>query len=332
MAGKVVLFGATGYTGSLVARTLVARGERPLLLGRDLARLRALAEELGGLEWARAEIGAPDTIRSALAPGDALISTVGPYTRYGEAAVVSAIDAGAHYFDCSSDATFTRRMLAEWDARARVSGSVLASSMGAFSSTTNLAGTIALTQAGHAARSIELAFFMVGIATQSRGSAITAEAAKDERNFEYFDGTLRDTGLCPGPSFSIDGVPAHTITLSSTDHIVLPRLHPQLRRVFWGAGIFGRVGGVIDPGPDAAQRELFTSRVAARALDETGKTLAEVCFVGPCGYDITASMLAWAATKAAREGFKSGGWLGPLGAFGQPALTQGLREAGYGQI
>jgi short subunit dehydrogenase-like uncharacterized protein len=332
MTGDVVLFGATGYTGGLVARTLVARGVRPLLLGRNPGKLRTLSTELGGLEWASAEIDAPATIRAVLARGDALISTVGPYTRYGEAAVEAAIDAGAHYFDCSSDATFTRRMLGEWDARARVSGSVLVSSMGAFSSTTNLAGTIALAQAGPAARSIELAFFMVGLATQSRGSVITAEAAKDERNFEYVDGELRDAGLGPGPVFSIDGAPARTITLSSTDHIVLPRLYPQLRRVYWGAGIFGEIGGVVDPGPDAAQREKFTSRVAARALDGAGKTLAEVWFVGPCGYDITASMLAWAATQAARDGFESGGWLGPLGAFGQPALTQGLREAGYGQI
>ena len=35
MAGKIVLYGATGFTGSLTARAMVAAGARPVLAGRD---------------------------------------------------------------------------------------------------------------------------------------------------------------------------------------------------------------------------------------------------------------------------------------------------------
>ena len=56
MAGRIVLFGATGYTGDLTARAMVARGLTPVLAGRTEARVRALAEELGGLEWATADV------------------------------------------------------------------------------------------------------------------------------------------------------------------------------------------------------------------------------------------------------------------------------------
>ena len=47
---RIVLFGASGYTGGRAAAAMVARGLRPVLLGRDDAKLAALAERLGGLE------------------------------------------------------------------------------------------------------------------------------------------------------------------------------------------------------------------------------------------------------------------------------------------
>ena len=49
MSGRIVLFGATGYTGDLTARALVDRGVRPVLAARNRERLDALAAELGGL-------------------------------------------------------------------------------------------------------------------------------------------------------------------------------------------------------------------------------------------------------------------------------------------
>src|SRR5690606_40169500 len=44
--GRIVLFGATGFTGRLTARALVQRGARPVLAGRDRARLEELAASL----------------------------------------------------------------------------------------------------------------------------------------------------------------------------------------------------------------------------------------------------------------------------------------------
>ena len=44
MSGRIVVFGATGYTGRLVAERLAGAGERPLLAGRSPERLAALAE------------------------------------------------------------------------------------------------------------------------------------------------------------------------------------------------------------------------------------------------------------------------------------------------
>jgi short subunit dehydrogenase-like uncharacterized protein len=57
MPGRIVLYGATGYTGALTARALLARGAQPVLAGRDRDRLSALAAELSGTRGARATGG-----------------------------------------------------------------------------------------------------------------------------------------------------------------------------------------------------------------------------------------------------------------------------------
>src|SRR4051794_37642280 len=83
MAGRIVLFGATGYTGELVARELAGIGERPVLAARNEARVRALASDLGGLEAAVADVRRPESVAALVGRGDVLVSCVGPFARWG---------------------------------------------------------------------------------------------------------------------------------------------------------------------------------------------------------------------------------------------------------
>ena len=100
MAGRIVVFGATGYTGELTAR-LVERGATPLLAGRDTDRVARLAAELGGLESTVADVDRPGSVRAPVERGDVLVTTVGPYLRFGEPALEAAVDAGADDFDAT---------------------------------------------------------------------------------------------------------------------------------------------------------------------------------------------------------------------------------------
>src|SRR6476646_4564562 len=142
MAGRIVLFGATGYTGDLTARAMVARGLRPVLAARNEARVRALAQQLGGLEWATADVGRAGSVRALVERGDVLVTTVGPLARHGEAAVRAAIDAGAHYLDSTGEPSFVRAVFERHGPRA--TRSALLTAFGADWVPGNLAGALAL--------------------------------------------------------------------------------------------------------------------------------------------------------------------------------------------
>jgi short subunit dehydrogenase-like uncharacterized protein len=162
MAGRIVLFGATGYTGELTARTLVGRGARPLLAARHEDRVRALAEELGGLEWSVADVERPASLRVLLERGDVLVSTVGPFLRRGGAAVEAAIGAGAHYLDSTGEGPFIREIFERYDSRAQAAGSCLVPAFGYDWLPGNLAGALALREAGEAATRVDIGYFAPG--------------------------------------------------------------------------------------------------------------------------------------------------------------------------
>ena len=180
MAGRIVLFGATGYTGGLAAAALVERGARPVLAARNRDRLEALETELGqGLETAVADVARPQTIRELLEPGDVLLSTVGPFARFGAPAVEAAIDAGATYIDSTGEPAFIRDVFEAWGPRAERSGSALLTAMGYDWVPGNLAGALAVEEAGTAASRLEIGYFSSGAAA---GSAAARGASSGARH------------------------------------------------------------------------------------------------------------------------------------------------------
>ena len=129
-SGRIVLFGATGYTGELAARAMAKRGMQPVLAGRRREAVEALASELGGLEATTADVADPATVRALVERGDVLVSTVGPFARWGDAALDAAIDAGAHYVDSTGEPPFVRKVFEQGGPRAEQAGSLLLTAMG----------------------------------------------------------------------------------------------------------------------------------------------------------------------------------------------------------
>ena len=128
MSGRIVLYGATGYMGTLTARAMVASGARPVLAGRNQSRLSALAARLSPagdgteLETAVAAAEGPGPLRDLIGAGDVLVSSAGPFMKVGRPVVAAAVDAGAVYLDSTGEPPFIREVFEEFGPRAERTG------------------------------------------------------------------------------------------------------------------------------------------------------------------------------------------------------------------
>src|SRR5215210_529876 len=159
MPSRIVVFGATGYTGRLTAERLVEQGARPVLAGRSETKLQELASRLGGLDSRVADVERPETVGALVERGDVLLSTVGPFARWGEPAVRAAIGAGAVYIDSTGEPPFIRRIFGEFDAPARAGGATLLTAMGYDFVPGTLAAALALEQAGTDAVRVDVGYY-----------------------------------------------------------------------------------------------------------------------------------------------------------------------------
>jgi short subunit dehydrogenase-like uncharacterized protein len=367
MAGRIVVFGATGYTGRLVSQQLVARGQRPLLAARDRGRVEALAEELGGLESAVADVSRPASLAELLGEGDVLASTVGPFARWGGPALDAAIGAGAHYVDSTGEPTFIRRVFEREGARAADAGSGLLTAFGYDWVPGNLSGALALRDAGDAASAVRIGYFIrggAGASGMSGGTRASAAGAFLEPGYRWHGGRLiTERGGARVHTFALSGRERKAVAAGSSEAFTLPRIHPGLRDVdvylgwFGGAsravsisslaiagvtripgaksllqGAFARMVKGSTGGPTAEQRAASGSEIVAEALDPGGRVLAQASLSGVDGYDFTGAMVAWAAEQAASGGLQGVGALGPVDGFGLDALEQGAAEAGIRRV
>jgi short subunit dehydrogenase-like uncharacterized protein len=134
----VIVYGATGFTGRLVAEHMLATYG----VGRDV-RWAMAGRSKGKLEHVRSEIGAPAELPLVIADaGDAasveamaartqvVITTVGPYQLYGEPLVAACAKAGTDYVDLCGEPAWMAAMIAKYDAQAKASGARIVFSCG----------------------------------------------------------------------------------------------------------------------------------------------------------------------------------------------------------
>lgn len=128
----VVLFGATGFTGTLTAEYLAANapnGCRWALAGRNLAKLEALRDRLAAinpacetLDLLQADVTDPVSLRAVAVRSRTVVSTVGPYITYGEPLVAACAEEGTDYLDLTGEPEFVDRMYLGYHERAVASG------------------------------------------------------------------------------------------------------------------------------------------------------------------------------------------------------------------
>ncbi len=365
MPGRIVVFGATGYTGGMTARALVARGAKPVLAARSAERLEGLADELGGLETRIADVTRSETVRALVQDRDVLLSTVGPFVRWGAAAIEAAIDAGAVYVDSCGEPAFIRRVFEHYGRRAERTGASLLTAFGYDWVPGNLAGALALTEAGEEATRILIGYFGQGTAGSSGGTQASLIGSLLEPSFAFRDGRLRTERIgARVRKFDLgDSRGQLAISVGGSEHLTLPALHPQLQEVDILLGrpgayvrlmplisavlsgatrlpparaaletVLGRQAKGSTGGPDEAARSRGSSTVLATAYAADGRELNAVRLEGPNSYTFGFQMLAWAAIEAAAGNVDTPGALGPVAAFGLHELEAGVRGAGLHRV
>ena len=365
MPGRIVLFGATGYTGRLTAEALVNRGLRPVLAARSRDRLESLAADLDpALELAVADTARPESIAALLEPGDALITTVGPFARFGEAALEAAIAARATYFDSTGEPAFVRKVFERFGPAAERAGCGLVTAFGYDYVPGNLAAAIALRHASERPHRMDVGYFVTGRPSWSGGTIASLAGALAAPGFAFRDGRLvTEPNGRRLRSFELRGRRVSAISVAGSEHVSLPRLEPGLREVgvYLGFGgplprvlqglsfptgtlaraplagsalraLTARMSGGSSGGPEPEARARIGTHVVALAYDRGERPLAEVGLDGQNPYAFTAALLAWGAERAADQGVEGAGALGPVEAFGVEALEEGCREAGLARV
>lgn len=365
MPGRIVLFGATGYTGRLAAEAMVERGLRPVLAARSADRLRELAGELGGeLDTVAADVSDPPSVRALVEKGDVLVSTVGPFVRFGAPAAAAASTAGAHYLDSTGEPPFIREVFERYGAAAEQSGAAMITAFGYDWVPGNLAGALALSRAGDSATRVDTGYFLTGGGgSMSGGTRASLAGVMSVPAFAFRDGRVQtERGARRVRSFRVGSKELAAVSVGSSEHFALPRIAPQLREVNAYLGWFGpasramqvfsagTAAGMKVPGaarlwdaaasrlvkgstggPDAAARAKSGSHVVGIAYDASGRELSQVHVSGVDGYSFTGAILAWGAEQAAAGGLQGVGALGPADAFGLDALVEGCRQAGIAE-
>jgi short subunit dehydrogenase-like uncharacterized protein len=128
----VVVYGATGFTGGLVAEYLarqVGNRVRWAIAGRNLERLEEVKEYLVALDPACADVGvieadSRDWASLVIMANKArvVLTTVGPFIKGGEHLVRACVASGADYVDITGEPEFVSRVVAEYDQPAREKG------------------------------------------------------------------------------------------------------------------------------------------------------------------------------------------------------------------
>jgi short subunit dehydrogenase-like uncharacterized protein len=231
MPGRIVLYGATGYTGALTAQAMVASGAHPVLAGRDQSRLSALAARLSqagdGTEFETAVAEGPGPLRDLIGAGDVLVSTAGPFMKVGRPVVAAAVEAGAVYLDSTGEPPFIRQVFEEFGPRAERTGAVLLTAFGYDYVPGNLAGALALQAAGPAAARVKVGYFLRGDirGRTSAGTRASVAGVLLEPGYAFRGGRIVTERIAAHvTSFTVDGKKREALSIGSSEHFALPKL------------------------------------------------------------------------------------------------------------
>lgn len=144
----IVVLGATGYTGQLTAEHIASNlpiNIKWAVAGRSEAKLQAVVEDCKQYNADRAppgieiaDIGDEEGLKALAVKTKVLLSTVGPYCKYGEKVFKVCAESGTHYFDVTGESVWVGSMIKKYDSVAKNSGAIMVPQIGVESAPSDL--------------------------------------------------------------------------------------------------------------------------------------------------------------------------------------------------
>lgn len=350
----IAVYGATGFTGGLIARELQRAGADFLISGRDRGKLERLSEELGGVPFAAVSLDDPAGLREMLEGCSVVAACAGPFTLHGEPLVEAAVETGTHYLDTTGEQPFMRTVFDRYGERAADAGAALVSGMGFDYAPGDMIA--ALTAAGMGPlEEIVVAYCVHGF-VPTHGTALSGLEIMRGGDVVWADGEWRDAPrsadggrwrfpdpigeqrMLRYPAGEQITVPRHVETARVrtllNGMVVPPRLMPlaaasspllglamrtPLRRLA-GAAI-----GRLPAGPDEQSRRACRFTISCEARGGSGVRRGTVR--GGDVYGLTAAAVAHGATLCADPAYDRAGALAPAQAFDPAAFLAALAES-----
>jgi short subunit dehydrogenase-like uncharacterized protein len=126
--GRFLIYGATGFTGKLMARHAREKGLAPILAGRDATKLEAIAQPLG-FQYRAFDLSNAAAIDAALGAVDAVLHAAGPFSATSKPMADACLRTGTHYLDITGEIDVFEA-LARRDAEAKGKGIMLLPGVG----------------------------------------------------------------------------------------------------------------------------------------------------------------------------------------------------------
>lgn len=357
-AGPIAVYGATGYTGRLVARELRRRGLDFVLCGRDAGKLRALAEELDDADVRAAGVNDRDALRHAFGNCAAVINCAGPFTLHGESVVRAAVETGTHYVDTAGEQPFMKLVADRYDEPARAAEVAVVPAMGFDYVPGDLLCRL-VAREHEPVDELRLAYAVSDLVA-SRGTMKSTLEIVKSGDVVWEDGAWKPAGAGPMrssvvfpepfgrqvaakyPCGEIVTVPRHTRVRTIVARVAVSTmapvgpLAPVLPGVMAGVGLALRTPlrtalhaalGALPEGPDEEARGAARFLIVVEAIGADGRS-GRGAVRGSDVYGLTAITTVHGASLLADSGYDRSGVLSPASAFDPLAFLGYLSDHG----
>jgi short subunit dehydrogenase-like uncharacterized protein len=240
----VVVYGASGYTGRLVAEYLREYNLPFIAAGRNAARLEDAMRQVPGIDTVEYEVRevehSVDALTELFSGARVVCNTVGPFALYGAEVVEACLAAGCHYLDTNGEQDWMIRCDETYGPQFAEHGLLLAPGIAQMYTTGEIAANVALETPG--LDTLDIAVFWKGSPTVASTETILVNAAQSKAHYleqhEYVewpaDGGIYELAI-PGQ---------HQIALAlpwgGTSHPVWFKRDPRVANVKVLGGLFDR--------------------------------------------------------------------------------------------